>query len=222
MMLVIFWFLMWAYADESASPQQSFCTYTEQGNKCSWLGAVSIQAANDGATFQLNGSVDQDAQIPLVGSTGAWPIEVRDNGQIVPVIEKNGIPYVQVQAGTHQVTGTISWPRIPSTLKVPVNTGIITLQINGKKVENPKFQPDAGLIFDTSEKQDISVQIIRKITDGVPILIETHILLRATGELHTVNLGPVDIEGTYSREIVSQLPSWRDESGNLLIQVDEG
>ena len=67
---------------------------------CLWPSRLNLQVDRSGARFDLGVTVYAETWVPLPGGKDAWPLEVKANGAVQPVVEHGGVPAVQLVAGT--------------------------------------------------------------------------------------------------------------------------
>jgi hypothetical protein len=203
------------------------CAKVQSARECIWPGNLSLTANATGGSFTLSVRTDKEMTVDLPNAKSAWPSDVRLNGQVVPVHERTGMPQITVKAGSATVTGAYRWKEMPQTIQVPTNTGTLTLTVNGETVSNPKMAPDGSLrlgggVQEVSEENRLSLDVSRKIDDGVPLVIHTQIAVRASGAAREVNLGQVLVPNTEPIELRAGIPARLDSENNLILRLRPG
>ena len=105
------------------------CPILDGAASCIWPGVLDLTVHADGGQMDLSVQVDRDIVVPLPGGAGAWPQQVRVDGDVVVVTDEGGIPAVSLTAGTHRITGTYVWSRPPQDIAVPASIGLISVAI---------------------------------------------------------------------------------------------
>ena len=75
---------------------------------------------------------------------------------------------------------------------------------------------------ETSEEDRLSLDVSRRIVDGVPVVITTQIDVRASGAAREVNLGAVLVSNTEPVRIDSDIPAHLDSDNNLILRLRPG
>ncbi|GAC12914.1 hypothetical protein [Aliiglaciecola lipolytica] len=213
--------------------KQQFCPFINDtdfeksdNHVCAWANGLTIQATASKATFFQQWQVFETSYVPLPGSTETWPSEVRVNTQTQPIIQHEGSPAVKLKPGTYQVTGQLVWRKIPENLRIPSQTGLVNLTVNGQKVAFPKVENNE-LWFQNEQPQqqqqdELNVSVARKISDGDFIKLETYLFLTASGGMREVIIGEVLPEGFQLVDINSEISTFIDAQGFLHAKVKPG
>ena len=80
----------------------------------------------------------KEAWLPLPGDSAYWPHQVTANGRAVTVVDRNGAPSVRLGPGSYSLAGSYEWDERPGVLRVPDQSGLIALTVNGARVESPE------------------------------------------------------------------------------------
>jgi hypothetical protein len=206
------------------------CTYLPDGTpRCVWPGELSIAVEPGGARFELAVTLDRPAPVPLPGDESRWPLDVRVDGRAAPVRRAprlGGAPVVDVSAGPHRIQGHFTWAAPPETLTVPAAVGVTVLRTPAGVVTRPRR--DAGTLWlqsatrEAAEEDALSVEVFRRIDDGVPMRVTTRIVLRVAGQPREIELGPALLEGSDPISVLSDAPVRATEAGELTLQVHAG
>ncbi len=207
--------------DESAS-----CPVRDGHAHCSWLGPLALDLGPTAGRFELEVLSDRRQLVRLPGSSGLWPQDVRVSGKPAAILERSGVPVLDLPAGEHRIEGRFVWARLPDRLPVPPEIGLIRLQLADKPVTHPKREASGSLWLQEAEGDggptQLELTVQRKIEDAIPLRVETRIRVRAAGEPREINLGNVLVDGTVPMSIEAELPVRLDANGELRLQVRAG
>lgn len=204
------------------------CLVVDETLQCTWPGSVRLDLTNTGGTFELRVRADAHSEQPLVGDQSVWPQEVRIDGRPAAVLFRDGLPSVHLEAGIHTITGKLFWPSLPEGLRIPRAAAVLSLAIDGKIVGFPKRGAE-GIVWLQNENASEGAQgdrldltVTRKITDGVPMTIETRLDIRASGRSREVELPAPLLSQTQILDIESPLPARIGKEKNLHLQLRAG
>ncbi len=193
---------------------------------CMWPGVLTIDAGATGANLALQVHVDRPMAVPLPGGAGTWPQTVRVDGRAVPVLDVGGVPTVALTAGRHRITATTPWTTLPNSLPIPAHLGLVELTVDGIPIEWPRIDGDGlrlGAVQSTErEGERLDLDVSRRVSDGVPVVVETVVVLRASGAGREHDLGQVHLPGTRPVSLTANLPARFDAEGSLVVQVRPG
>jgi hypothetical protein len=200
---------------------------TVQGHAvCLWPGQLKLELGTSGGTFELELLADRAADVRLPGSAERWPQDVRLDGSPVPVFDKNAAPHVRASAGRHRVSGRFAWSRLPESLSVPAEIGLVALLLDGQSVPRPR-RDQAGLLWlrasteSQGEGESLRLQVFRQIKDGIPLFVETRLELEVAGRAREITLPGALLPGTVPVAVAGDLPA-RVEKDELRVQVRGG
>jgi hypothetical protein len=225
--------LPWITWVEDQHPERR-CAFVGSSAQCQWPGSLQLDVQATSASFQLITELNRAQEVSLPGVRGAWPqvVEVRSsrgaNVEQARVIDRDGVPVVFLKAGEYQIQGKFVWNRIPETLPIPQGIALLTLQINGTSVVQPKVNQSGHVWLavknDTPLTEDdaLSIEVQRQLVDEQPFQITTRINLTVAGKVREINLGDVAILGSEVARINSELPVRLAEDRSLSIQVRPG
>ncbi|HKU43956.1 MAG TPA: hypothetical protein VJR89_37605, partial [Polyangiales bacterium] len=181
--------------------------------------------AQDGS-FELAVSLDRRQLVRLPGGSGRWPLAVRVANKPAAVVAKDGVPALDLPAGEHQISGRFSWTRLPEQLPVPPEYGLLSLALDGKPLAHPKRDASGNVWLQSAaaggEPEQLELTVQRKLSDDVPLRIETRIRIRAAGQPREISLGDVLVSGSVPASIDAELPVRLDPNGELRLQVRAG
>lgn len=214
------------------------------GFVCAWLARLDVRVAKDGVQFVEEVTLDDDAWVPLPGGDGAWPTSVEADRAVVAggekrlaVLARPG-PTVRLPPGRFRLEGTIPWTSEPATLAVP-DAAFVTLARAG---ETRRVSPHDGVIdlagagaASTSASSSssssststaagpvaakVDVVVSRKLTDDVPMLLETRVHLEVSGPTRELLFGSAVPAGFVAYSITGPA---RLRDGRLAVQASAG
>lgn len=195
---------------------------------CFWPGALSLAADQKSATFELSVAVFSRTWVPLPGGGETWPLEVRANGAPIAVVEHENRPCLELEPGRHQIAGSFRWEtEMPQLLRVPREVGLLSLVLEGKKVELPNWD-EAGDLWlkrvrlEATDKDTVAAQIWRVIEDGIPLWLRTELELSVSGKSREEDLGHIVPEGWSIGSVDAPVPVAVDDQGRMKAQVRAG
>ncbi|MVF14429.1 hypothetical protein FT643_20030 [Ketobacter sp. MCCC 1A13808] len=200
--------------------------------QCAWPGKLELSATALGLDFSQQWTLFSTQRVFLPGSDGYWPQSVLVNQEKHLVVDFKGQASIELPPGNYAVQGTIPWQRIPDTIPIPQNTGIVSLMVNQIPVEHPK-RDDNGRLWlvqrqaeagaDNTETEDkLSLRVYRQLVDDIPFRIETHLELEVSGKAREMVLGKVLFDGFQIRRFDSPLPARIENDGRLRVQLRPG
>lgn len=203
------------------------CPLGGSARACVWPGELQVDARSDGARFRLKVHTDRATTIVLPGGPGSWPDDVRVDGRPPSaVIPAKGRPTVAVPAGTHTLAGALLYGRRPASLPLAPRTAMVRLTLDGVAVPFPRIDSDGlrlgSTVEDARRGEHLDVEVNRRIRDGVPLVVETVLALRASGRGREVDFGRVTLEGTRPVSLKATLPARFTPEGTLQVQVRPG
>jgi len=215
----------WALHDE----KQQNCPYqyNSQSRACSWPSQLELQLSDSGGTFSQQWQVFDETLIRLPGDREHWPLNVQSQQGELLVESKKGIPHVRLKAGTHTIEGLFRWSKLPKSLRVTPESGLVQLKVNSKNIEQPQFNQQGQLwltqgVSETLSEDNLDIQVFRKIIDSHPVQVVTSIKLRVSGKQRNTQLSPVLLTNFIPLSINSPLPTRfesSDDSKDKQLQV---
>ena len=203
------------------------CPAVDGAAVCVWPGVLELDLSAEGGDFGGRVHADRPTLYPLPGDAQHWPQDVRLNGKPAAVLDIDGLPHVALPVGDSSVEGTLVWQEMPEGVRIPRETAIVTVLVDGVEVPSPRRDEDGLLWLQSAEGpgaegQALTLEVYRKITDGIPLLIETRIVLRASGEAREVDLGKALLDGTEIMSVTADVPARVDKDSRLRVQVRAG
>ena len=193
---------------------------------CAWPGELAIDVSAGGAQFSQRWDVSAQAWLPLPGDAERWPTQVNLDGNAAAAVERDGRPALRVSAGTHTVTGVLSWQQRPASVPIPSETGLVSLRLDGAPVARPEIDAGTlwlGLVPEAAVEADrLSVAVYRLLSDDLPIRTVTEVQLDVAGQSREIELSGALLPGFVGERLDSALPAELDADGTLRVQVRPG
>ncbi|MGA7213879.1 MAG: hypothetical protein WBX20_06695, partial [Terrimicrobiaceae bacterium] len=195
---------------------------------CFWPTRLALEIDSISGRFNMGVTVFNDTWIPLPGDGGAWPVEVKADGALLPVVEHGGHPSVKLPAGAHRLEGAYRWNEVPPKILLPREIGILELTVEGKPVELPAWDADGVLWLKRSgsteeaDKDFLGVKVYALIEDGIPMWLSIEIELIVSGKSREEELGSIVPEGWRLAAVNSPIPVAVDDAGRMKSQVRAG
>ncbi|MCZ6832739.1 MAG: hypothetical protein O7F11_03245, partial [Acidobacteria bacterium] len=202
-------------------------TTAESSSVCAWPGRLNLEIDGEGGRFDQTWIVYAgESWLALPGDGTHWPQQVRVDGRAGTIVERDSVPSVQLGPGSYRVTGRFEWSDRPRTLRIPTETGLVALTVDGRRIHRPE-RNGAGLWLgerkEGKKTQDaLSVQVYRLVEDDVPMRLTTRVQIEVSGSVREELLGPALPDGFVPLAMTSALPARLDPDGNLRLQVRPG
>ncbi len=193
---------------------------------CAWPARLELAVHARGGSFRQEWQAFSESLVPLPGDPERWPLDVRVDGSLAPV-SGDEEPRVQLVPGVHVVTGAFAWDALPDSVHVPTATGLLSLTVNGARLDFPTRDREGRVFFrreaGTGQAEDrLELVVSRKVVDGVPLEVETRVELRASGKKREVAVAGALLPGFVPMALRSPLPAQLERGGVLRIQVRPG
>ncbi len=203
--------------------------------RCSWPTLLTLDLFQTKGVFSISWEVYKDSWVSLPGDNKHWPLNVTVNGKPALVMDRSGIPSIKLAAGqdhlaSYQIKGEFLWDVIPDNMAIPVDTGLISLTINGSGIPAPVIK-DGQLWLKESEsgrskpeniQSNLEIQAFRKINDEVPLQILTRLEMDVSGEQREIKLAYPMPDGFIPLQLQSPLPARLEPDGQLIVQARPG
>jgi hypothetical protein len=194
---------------------------------CAWPGLLEVSVSANGGSFSQQWTVHAGEQwVALPGDTEYWPHRVTANGRSVEVVMHDGDASLRLAPGSYRVAGHFEWDERPGVLRVPRNSGLVSLSVDGKRVERPE-RNNGGLFLGERERETqvrdaVRTEVYRLVADDVPTRMVTMLRIDVSGGVREELFGPLLPDGFMPLEINSRLPSRLEPDGKLRVQVRPG
>jgi len=194
---------------------------------CAWPGLLDIAVEEGGARFTQQWTAYAALQwLTLPGDALYWPDQVSVNGRAASVVMHDNAPSVRLGPGQYTISGSFAWDDRPGVLSVPDASGLVSLTIDGRRIERPS-RTRAGLFLgeqrqEAQARDSIRAEVYRLVLDDVPTRLTTRIRIDVSGSVREELFGPALPDSFVPLSIVSQLPARLEPDGKLRLQVRPG
>jgi len=194
---------------------------------CVWPSLLKLDADDNGATFRFDVQVfGAPTWIILPGEPGLWPQEVRRKDATLAVAAKDQRPAVELPPGSHTITGRLPWTEMPQDIRLPSDTGLIELTINGRiarRAPDPHGRVWLRAKPDSPQANDaVRVRTARLIDDDIPMRVTTHYDISVSGNPRALTLPAALLPEFVADSVSSELPARLQEDGTLTVQARAG
>ncbi len=199
---------------------------SESQHVCAWPGRLNLDVDSSGGRFSQRWQIYQDSWIILPGDTNHWPQNVTVDVRRISVTARNARPAIRLTPGRYTVSGRFQWQRQPAAFPISPVTGVVQLNVDGRRIEFPEWEN--GNIWLGERRQQVHVEdrleltVFRRITDGVPIRLETLVRLNVSGRSREEELGTALPDNFLPLALSSSLPARLEPDGTLHAQVRPG
>lgn len=196
---------------------------------CLWVPKLDLSLTDTGAEASLVIATDAEREIALLpGSKTIWPYKVLIDNVAQPILSKNGVPAISLKRGAYLVRASYRWKQMPGSFPAPKKTALLSLRVNGKKIDFPKRQANGAIwtqrksiVKEATQANDrIEVEVYRHLIDEIPQRIETVISMRVSGKTREVLFSRYAFLGKIYK-IQSPLPI-QTNAAKLAVQVRPG
>ncbi|MSP73613.1 MAG: hypothetical protein EXR76_15870 [Myxococcales bacterium] len=195
--------------------------------RCFWPGRLELSITETGGRFEQSVELYAPNLVPLPGEPRQWPTEVLLDGKPTAIIGRGDRPYIFAPAGTHRIVGKLRWLRLPDVLRVPDDTGLLALTVNGAIVRSP-HRDALGRVWlqaapaEAQGQDTVEVAVFRRMDDAVPFLLETRLDVQVSGQGRELVIGPILPEGFVAHGFDPEVPARLGADGKLRVQVQPG
>ncbi|MGA1825941.1 MAG: hypothetical protein ACMUIP_14895, partial [bacterium] len=195
--------------------------------RCTWPSRLRLKINALGGSFEQEWSVFAKTWVPLPGGSDIWPHNVTDTNNYVPVVDRESVPSVYCVKGTHLIRGNFTWKEMPEMIRVPPETGLVSLSINGKTIDYPVIDKNGKLWLQkrvSSENQEntLSIAVFRLLQDTIPMKVTNHFQINISGQAREIRFEKVLLEESIPMHMKSTLPARISDNGELMIQARPG
>ena len=207
------------YFDRGAAERRDFL--------CAWPGRLQLAVTATGGRFTQQWTLHaEDQWVTLPGSVEHWPDRVTANDRTVEVIARNNVPSIRLAPGSYRVAGRFEWDERPGEMRLPPESGLLSLTVDGRQVERPELNRNGVFLGerkrDTRAVDSVRSVIYRLVTDEVPTRLVTRLQIDVSGAVREELFGPILPDGFVPMGLQSQLPAKLEADGNLRLQVRPG
>jgi hypothetical protein len=197
----------------------------ESNRICAWPGRLNLELNQSGGSFSQTWVTYTEGWVPLPGNLDYWPRAVTINGAAAAVVARDGIPQIRASEGNFTIAGRFAWVKRPESLPIPAQTGLVSLSLDGQKVEQADRPDNAvwlGKRRDAEVAQQLEIRVYRLLTDGIPATLNTRVLLQAAGDAREEVFPAILPQGFDAMSLDSELPAHLGADGRLHVQVRAG
>jgi hypothetical protein len=194
---------------------------------CAWPSRLLLDLDDRGGTFRQEWQVFHPGLVALPGNDERWPLEVRLDGKLAPVVDHSGEPQVGVPVGRHVLSGRFRWDALPEAVRAPSESGLVELHLRGKRVDFV-VRDDEGRVFlgrradEKTEADTVEVSVHRKLADEIPLQLLTRLALAVSGKSRELVLGRALPDGFAPVAVESPLPLRFETDGRVRLQARPG
>ncbi len=194
---------------------------------CAWPGQLQLEVTATGGRFTQQWTLHaEDQWIALPGSPEHWPDRVMANDRSVEVIARDNVPSIHLAPGNWRISGRFAWDERPGVLRLPVESGLLTLTVDGREVARPELNQSGVFLGerkrDTRAVDSVRAVVYRLVADDVPTRLVTQLQIDVSGSVREEVFGPILPDGFVPISMQSQLPAKLEADGNLRLQVRPG
>lgn len=200
---------------------------------CIWPTSLNLKLNAKGGIFTYAVTVYDTSDkkpvlIQLPGNRDLWPQDVKVDGKAAIVLPRGETPVTSLRQGTYEITGIFHWDSLPDNIRIPESVGLVRLTVNDHDVAVPDVSGGSILIGNNEKPTEVvqenhtEAKLFRKVTDGIPLMLDTDIELQISGKQREEELGNILPEGFVPVSIDSQLPVHLEKGGNLHVQLRPG
>ena len=208
-----------------------FCPITYNNGEafqCLWPSSLQLSLDPKGGRFAQEWQVFVKQWVALPGGgSSLWPRDVKVDGKAVPVIARGEFPMVRLTPGKHVIEGSFAWNEMPEMMNVPAASGLVSLAIDGRRIELPLLD-DAGRLWlqqraaAGTQEDRVEVKIYRLLDDTIPMQATNLLKINVSGQAREVKLDGVLLDKAVPMSMQSPLPARLSPTGELLLQVRPG
>ncbi len=208
------------------------CTanYNNSNNlRCNWPSSLDLEISSGKGSFKQSWYLEDESWIQLPGNEKVWPVKVSINDKAATVLKRQGVPQVKLPAGNYRIKGSFSWSSMPEFLQINRQTGLLSLKVNGKRIDFPNLD-DGGRVWLHARGEDkkviedrLQLQVFRMIDDRIPARVVLQLNLDVAGTAREVLLGAsLAPENFIPVSLSSSLPARLEKDGRIRLQVRPG
>ncbi len=195
---------------------------------CSWPTELKINLNNEGGEFKQSWQIHLETWISLPGNNQQWPKDVKVDENPTVVINRDNLPKIKLQPGTHTVSGSFTWHRLPEYLQIPYQSALVSLTVNNNEIDFPNLDESGRLWLKAVQKEEkienrMKIEIFRLVDDKIPPQIIVYGTLDVAGSAREITLGPIySPEKTIPVSLQSSLPAKLEQDAKMRLQARPG
>ncbi len=195
---------------------------------CHWPSQLTLALDAKGGRFESQVRQWVDGWHALPGDGPRWPQNVMVDGAAAAVSERGGTPHIWLTAGKHRVQGEFQWTRVPESLRLPPDSGLVKLSLSGQSIAHPQRDNRNQLWLGkrqataNTQADRLSIRVFRMLDDDIPFSVTTQIEMDVGGDVREEVIGPALLDGLTPLSLGGALPARIEEDGRLRLQVRPG
>lgn len=195
---------------------------------CLWPSQLALDLVAEGGKFEMRVTTLAPGWVTLPGDGPRWPQDVSVDGRSAAVLDRQGFPALWLEPGAHQVQGRFGWTTLPESLRVPPDSGLVDLKLNGRALPHPQRDEQHQLwlgrraITADAQAERLGLRVFRLIDDDIPLTVTTQIEIDVGGDVREETIGPVMLPGLVPLSLAGDLPARLEDDGRLRVQLRPG
>ncbi|MBS4052900.1 MAG: hypothetical protein KGZ69_17100 [Methylomonas sp.] len=217
----------WVLADQPQFDCPFFHNNFQQKD-CGWPGPLQLELHERHGRFNGEWTLYRPGWIGLPGDNRHWPQQVLIDRKPAVVIERQDKPTIWMPAGHYRISGEFSWDKLPESLAIAQDSGLIELILNGQAIAYPRIdqgalwlQGQAATSAD-SQQDNLDLQVFRQVIDDNPLQLSTRLELNVSGTAREISLPHALLPDFIPVRLDSPLPARIETDGSLLLQIRPG
>jgi len=204
------------------------CPSGRDGRHCEALSVLDMSVRGSTASFVLSGTLWKAGFVELPGDSSLWPEDVKGASGALPAISREQRPAVFLGKGDFRVSGNIRWTRRPASIALPVDVALERLDLEGRMVEAQDGQlwlrrdAEDDRPHEGDSAGSVEMKVYRTVRDGVPVRMETRLVLSVSGAPRRLDLSGILPKGSLPLDLASDLPARFTREGRLSLTVRPG
>jgi hypothetical protein len=180
--------------------------------RCAWPQKLVLDLRTGNGTFSQAWTVYRESWISLPGDLQDWPQDVSLDGRPAAVETRNGLPMLHVLTGQHRIQGRFDWAKMPQSLSLAADTGLIQLLLNGIEIR-PEISDEGRLwlksadLASSSSPGSVDITVFRRVTDDYPLQVQTHMEIDVSGQTRELLLPGALLPGAAPVNLESPIPA---------------
>ena len=163
--------------------------FNDQGDlRCYWPSAMELDINGKSGRFDLKVRLFAPSWVALPGGERIWPQDVLVQGKKAEVtVRRQNSPALYLDPGEYRITGSFSWDKMPESIPVPRDSGLVTLAVDGAPIRFPDFRSGQLWLKDKGEEEEsaedsLEIQVYRLMDDMVPFRAVTRLEVDVAGQ----------------------------------------
>lgn len=197
------------------NPQTSCPQNNENEKTCVFTSLLKISDNKESYGFEIQG-MSFLPEFWLKLPSGAWPQNTKINGQNAQVLDKDGVPLVKVSPGNFVIDFDFNKEKVLKGSVITLNEQIpvvLNMTKEGWSVDGKELTLHAQEETSSSQDGQEEIKVYRRLDDGIPLQLITHIDITYSGKEKDLFLGKILPENFKLTSISSNIPVLEKEDG---------